>query len=164
MCLMESLQFFYNGSDYDYYFIIKELKNESEEQFECIGEIQKSTKLFPFQSLHKMPLFHLIFWCGNVVGRHSFCMVSGGLPKPMRRMCLYTNFLQQEIRWNYVILHCGIEKEVANIDKEGNESVVTISYKIHYQILLIISQKEFIKLNVKIVIIFLNMKLSITMR
>ena len=128
-----------------------------------MGKIQKSTKLFPFQLLHKMPQFHLIFWYGNVVGRHSFCMVSGGLPKPMRRMCLYTNFLQHEIRWNYIILHCGIEKVVANIDKNGNESV-TISYKIHYQILLIISQKEFIKLNVKIVIIFLNMKLSITIR
>ena len=30
----------------------------------------------------------------------------------------------------------------------------------HYQILLIISQKEFLKLNVKIVIVFLNFKVS----
>ena len=51
------------------------------------------------------------------------------------------------------------------------ESVVMISYKIkfidsarvwqlHYQILLIISQKKFTKLNVKLVIIFLNMKIA----
>ena len=56
-------------------------------------------------------------------------------------------------------------------DKGGNESVITISYKIklidsarimasHYQILLIISQKEFTKLNVKIAIVFLNIKVS----
>ena len=64
-----------------------------------------------------------------------------------------------------------IEKSITNIDKVGNESVITISYKIKfidsarfmvssYQILLTISQKEFIKLNVKIV--FLNMKVSRT--
>ena len=57
----------------------------------------------------------------------------------------------------------AIKKEVKNIDKDGNQSVATISYKknllivqdiwqVHYQILLIISQSEFIKLNVKIAI------------
>ena len=62
-----------------------------------------------------------------------------------------------------------IEKEVTNIDKDDNESVVTISFKIKFidsvrfmasslLILLIISQKEFTKLNVKMVIVFLNMK------
>ena len=51
-----------------------------------------------------------------------------------------------------------------NIFKDGNESAVTIFYKIkllivedlrqfHYQILLIISQKEFIKLNGETVIV-----------
>ena len=29
---------FHNGSNYDYHFIIKELANEFEEQFECLGE------------------------------------------------------------------------------------------------------------------------------
>ena len=29
---------FYNGSNYDYYFIVKELANEFEGQFECLGE------------------------------------------------------------------------------------------------------------------------------
>ena len=64
-----------------------------------------------------------------------------------------------------------IEKEVTNIDKNGNASAVTISHKIkfidsarlmasNYRILLIISQKEFIKLNVKIMIVFLNTKVS----
>ena len=68
-----------------------------------------------------------------------------------------------------------IEKEVWKIDEDGNESVVTISYKIifliiedlwqvDYQILLIISQKEFTKSNAKIAIVFLNMKVSRTIR
>ena len=67
----------------------------------------------------------------------------------------------------------SIKREVTKIDKDKNESVVTISHKIkfidsanlwqvHYQILLAFSQKEFIKLNVKIVIAFLNMKVSRT--
>ena len=49
-----------------------------------------------------------------------------------------------------------IEKKVTKIDKNGNENLVTISYKIivqklwqrHYQILLINSQKELTKLKV----------------
>ena len=51
------------------------------------------------------------------------------------------------------------EKEGTKIDKDGNESVITISYKTkfidstnlwqgHYQILLIISQKEILKLKI----------------
>ena len=28
-------------------------------------------------SLHKIPKFHLISWCGSFVERHSFCRVSG---------------------------------------------------------------------------------------
>ena len=62
-----------------------------------------------------------------------------------------------------------IEKEVREIDKDGNESVITISYKIKFidsarfwplylQIWLLISQKEFIKLSVETAIVFLNMK------
>ena len=34
---------FHNGSTYDYHFIIKELAEEFEEEFECLGEIQKNT-------------------------------------------------------------------------------------------------------------------------
>ena len=63
------------------------------------------------------------------------------------------------------------EKGVIKIDKDINEIVITISYKkkllivkdllqLHYQILLIILQKKFRKLNVKIAIVFLNMKVS----
>ena len=29
---------FHNGSNYDYHFIIKELTNEFERQFKCLGE------------------------------------------------------------------------------------------------------------------------------
>ena len=63
------------------------------------------------------------------------------------------------------------EKEVIKIDKDINEIVITISYKkrllivkdllqLHHQILLIILQNEFRKLNLKIAIVFLNMKVS----
>ena len=59
----------YNGSNYDYHFIIKELANEFEWQFDYLEENTKK----------------------------------------------YKNF------------SVPIEKEVTNIDKDGNESVVTIS-------------------------------------
>ena len=68
---------------------------------------------------------------------------------------------------------CSNKKKIIKIDKDGNEIVAKILYKIefidsarfmvsslsNFQILLIILQKEFIKLNVKIVVVFLNMKL-----
>ena len=37
---------FYNCSDYDFHFIIKELANEVEGQFECLGENTKKCKTF----------------------------------------------------------------------------------------------------------------------
>ena len=65
---------FHNGSNYDYHFIIKELANEFEGQFECPGENTEKYKTF-------------------------------SIP---------------------------IENEVTKIDKDGNEGVVTISYKIKF--------------------------------
>ena len=65
---------FHNGSNYDYHFIIKELENEFEEQFEYIGENTEKYKTF-------------------------------SVP---------------------------IEKEVTHIDKDGNESVVTLSYRMKF--------------------------------
>ena len=65
---------FHNGLNYDYHFIIKELANEFEGQFECLGEnIEK-----------------------------------------------------------YKTLSILIEKELKNIDKDDNENVVTIFYKIKF--------------------------------
>ena len=101
---------FHNGSNHDYHFIIKELANEFEEKFECLGENTEKNKTFSI---------------------------------PM-------------------------EKEVIKIDKDENGSVITISlqkkllvvqdlWQLHYQILLIIPQKKFTKLNVKIVVVFFNM-------
>ena len=40
---------FHNGSNCDYHSIIKELANEFQRQFGCLGENKESTKLFPFQ-------------------------------------------------------------------------------------------------------------------
>ena len=65
---------FHNGSNYDYHFIIKELANEFEGQFECHVENTE----------------------------------------------------------NYKTFSVPIEKEVTKIDKDENESVVTISYKIKF--------------------------------
>ena len=65
---------FHNGSNYDYDFIIKELANEFEGQFKCLGENKKQCKTYSFP----------------------------------------------------------IKKVIKEIDKGGNESVVTISYKIKF--------------------------------
>ena len=62
---------FCNGSNYNYHFIIKEIVNEFEGKFECLGESTEKYKTF-------------------------------SIP---------------------------IEKEVLKIDKDGNASVITISYK-----------------------------------
>ena len=42
----EILVVFHNGWNYDYHFIIKELANESEEQFECLQENTEKFKIF----------------------------------------------------------------------------------------------------------------------
>ena len=68
-----------------------------------------------------------------------------------------------------------IKKGITKINKDGNQSVVTISYKkkllivqdlwqLHYQILLVISQKQFTKIDVKTVIVFLNMRVLRTIQ
>ena len=65
---------FHNWSNYGYHFIIKELANEFEGQFESLGKNTEKYKTF-------------------------------SVP---------------------------IEKEVIKLDKDGNESVVTLSYKIEF--------------------------------
>ena len=40
-----------------------------------------------------------MFW--HFVESHSFCIVSGDLPKTMRKLYLSTKFSNQEMRWNY---------------------------------------------------------------
>ena len=62
-----------------------------------------------------------------------------------------------------------IEKKITKIDKDCNESVFTISYKVTFIdnarfILLIVSRKKFIKFKIKIVIFFLNMKVLSTIQ
>ena len=68
-------------------------------------------------------------------------------------------------REKYKIFLVPLEEEVRKIDKEGNGNIITIFYQIkllivrdlwrvHYQILSIISQKQFTRLNVKIMIVF----------
>ena len=65
---------FHNVSDYDYHFIIKELANEFEGNFECLGENTEKLKKF-------------------------------SVP---------------------------IEKKIQQVDRDGNENIVTISYKIKF--------------------------------
>ena len=50
----EILALFHNGSTYDYHFIIKELAEEFEEQFECLG--QNTEKYITFSALIKKEL------------------------------------------------------------------------------------------------------------
>ena len=94
---------FHNAWYYDYHFIIKELANEFEGEFECLWENAEKNKTF------SVPL----------------------------------------------------EKEVTKFDKDGDESLVIVSYKMKFidsarfmatslSILFIISQKEFTKLNVRL--------------
>ena len=67
----------------------------------------------------------------------------------------------------------SIEKEIRKVDKDGYEDIIEISYKIKFinsaralalslSNLVEILQKEFIKLNAKIAIVFLNTKVSMT--
>ena len=111
--LNEISEVFHRGSDYDYHFIIRELANEFEGQFECIGENKVKCKTFS---------------------------------DPMK-------------------------KEILKTDKDGNEIVDTISYKIKFidsarfmasslSNLIDNLRKEFIKLNVKVEIVFLNINVS----
>ena len=53
----------------------------------------------------KIPQFHLISWCENFVKRQIFLIVLADSPETMRKMYLSTKFPQQEIRWNYGVLH-----------------------------------------------------------
>ena len=75
----------------------------------------------------------------------------------------------------YKTFFVPIKKGITKINKDGNQSVVTISYKkkllivqdlwqLHYQILLVISQKQFTKIDVKTVIVFLNMRVLRTIQ
>ena len=76
MCPTKFRQFFVTGSNYDYHFIIQELANKFEGQFECLGE--------------------------NTAKYKTFSVL--------------------------------IEKEIRKVDKDGNEDIITISYKIPFQI------------------------------
>ena len=99
---------FHNGSTHDYHFIIKELAEEFEGQFECLGENAEK----------------------------------------------------------YVTFKIPVKKEIAKIDKDGNDKIMKISYKIkfidsfrcqaHYQFLLIIYLKNFITISAQIVNLILT--------
>ena len=62
----------------------------------------------------------------------------------------------------------SIENEIRKVDKDGNESVVTISYKKNINSTRFMASwlsnlfVEFTKLNAKIAIVFLNTKVSMT--
>ena len=46
MCLIVQFEVFHNGSNYEYHFILKELANEFEGQFEFLGENKEKYKTF----------------------------------------------------------------------------------------------------------------------
>ena len=47
---------FHNGSNYGYHFIIKELANESEDQFECLGENTEKYNFFLSRQKKKLKI------------------------------------------------------------------------------------------------------------
>ena len=107
MCPMKVV--FHNSSNYEYHFIVKELTNKFEKQFECLG--------------------------------------------------------QNTEKYKTVSVPTG--KEVINTDKDNNEGVVTISSKIKFigsAIYMATSLSNLVdnlkesKLNVKILIVSLNMR------
>ena len=55
-------------------------------------------------SMCKIPKFHLISWCGNFVKTHSFRRVSGDSSETLQKLCIFTKYKNQEIRWNFGIL------------------------------------------------------------
>ena len=95
---------FHNLSPYDYHFIIKELAEEFEGEFECFGENTEK----------------------------------------------------------YITFSVPIKKKITKIDKDSNDRIMKISYKIkftdsfslcqaHYQVLLIIYLKDFIAISAQII-------------
>ena len=54
----EILAVFHNGSTYDYHFIIKELAEEFEGQFECLGENTENFITFSIKKLRKVKQSH----------------------------------------------------------------------------------------------------------
>ena len=86
---------------------------------------------------------------------HSICNLKFNVP----------NEIPVVFHWTF---SAPVEKEVINIHKDGNESVVAICYKIkfidssrwqvYYQILLIVLQKKFLKLTGNDMVPFLNVK------
>ena len=53
---------------------------------------------------YKISKFHLISCCGNFGETQSFDKVSGELPRTLRKLCVFTKFLAQEISSNFGIL------------------------------------------------------------
>ena len=73
-------------------------------------------------ALRKIPKFHLISWRRNFVETHNTHSVSGESPETPRKLCVYTKFPNQEIKWNFAILRSAVLPKVVNIRSvHGNE-------------------------------------------
>ena len=77
-------------------------------------------------TLRKIPKFHLIYWCGNFVERHSFHRVSSKSPETLQKLCLSTKFLHQKIRWNLDILRSVTFWNNSALIKFDDQNIVTI--------------------------------------
>ena len=49
-------------------------------------------------TLHKIPKFNLISWCGNFVEMHNVRRVTGDLPDILEKLCISLKFPHQKIR------------------------------------------------------------------
>ena len=80
------------------------------------GALRKSAR----ENTAKSTIISPNFWCINFVEMHSFRKVSSDLPKTMRKLCLFTKFSHQKIRWNYGILrseNCNRKMELHPLNK-----------------------------------------------
>ena len=58
-----------------------------------------------------MPKIHLISCCGNFLWQRKVTVNESELPETLRKLCAFTKFSHQEIKWNYGIL-CSESSQV----------------------------------------------------
>ena len=79
-------------------------------------------------SQRKIPLFHLISWCGSVMETQSFCTVLCDSPKTLRKVCVSTTFPHQEICWSFGCLKFSIEQTFRKFNNFFIEAGVTEAF------------------------------------
>ena len=72
--------------------------------------LQSKLIMIGIYTMYQTLEFYLIRWCGNFVDMYSFHKALGELPKTHWRLCVFTKYLNQKVRWDFGILHSAIQK------------------------------------------------------